>query len=718
MIFPQQPQIMPPGGNLMLQRQYRLESGILRPEQSVERPSLTGALMPKAHSAELMLLMMERYNRDDSAHSAWAQLAKTCIEFVEGKQWTAEELARAAEDDRPTLTLNKIAALIRLVMGYFRNNRLDNRFMPSDDFQSNEAVATALSKICKQLAINSKEMYVDGEVFMDGIMGGRGYYDWRLDFERNDFGEIKGTAKDPFTIRVDADADTYDPKKWGHVFETRLWSIDEVEFTFGKGIANLIAPLLFGSGYRGGVPNDMSDYIQDITPWRTFGGQQDAFGGSAYGSVESYIANAIDPYRKNVRVIDCQHYIRVMQRNIVDLETGDREPIPDKFTDAQVSKAMSWLAERCAAKGKECWYRVEWRPTRRVRWTTMIGDIAVYDQWSPYESLTIIPFFPYFRRGATRGMVEDLIDPQREVNKRRSSQVDILTRIAHSGWMFHTDSLEESEKEKLEQYGAAAGLNLEWKGTPDKKPERITPGMMPTGIEKLEEKATLDLKEIAGINDSALGQVDRVQSGRAIEARQRQSVLGLDTYMSNNQRTKNLVGDKKLELIQNHYTEPRIFRVLGDDGKWSNIGINQVQAAGEIINNVMIGRYEVVTDETPLSETFMNAQFEEIKSLIDDGTIPLAVAQDILVDLSSAPQKELLKQRLSAYTKAQGMITADEMIAMQNAGIPVNPAQIPQQVAPGKPGQPAPAGPPGGGLVAPNAAPAPAPAPAATPAVN
>lgn len=649
----------------------------LIPEQDPYADIRVGNLMmPGAHSQDLMLLMMERYLRADAALSTWSEDAKRCINFVEGKQSSAEEIQLAEEEGRPWLTLNKIAPLVRLVLGYHRQNRLDNRYLPTDDAASTAAIADILTKIVKQISINNKEHYVDTEVFLDGLLGGRGYYDWRLDFERNDFGEIKGIAKDPFTIRPDPDGDTYDPKGWGYVFEGRWWNLDEIEFTFGRRVSQLISPLVVSGGYRGGVPSDILDFVEERTPWRTFGGQQVGSFSSGFGSIESYIASSVDPYRKNIRVVDCQHYLRVMQRSIVDLETGDREPIPDRFSRAQIEKMMQWCAMDYAARGVAFPLRVEWRPTKRVRWTTMIGDIVVYDQWSPYESFTIVPFFPWFRRGKTRGMVDDLIDPQREVNKRRSSQIDILTRIAHSGWTWEKNSLDEEEKIKIEEHGGAAGLNIEYKGP--NAPKRIEPGQMPTGIERLEQAATLDLKEIAGINDSALGQVDRVQSGRAIEARQKQSVLGLEMYMDNAKRTKNLCGDKKIEMIQNHYTEPRLFKIEGHGGLWNTLGINARQATGEILNNVTVGRYALTVDETPLSATFMATQFEELVNMIETGIVALPMVQDIAIDLSTLPQKELIKQRQNAYLRAQGLVTADDLVAMEAAGIQVDPSQIQQ----------------------------------------
>jgi len=643
-------------------------------------------ILPAAHNPELLLLMVERYQRDDMALQAWSDIAKKCFDFVEGKQWSADEIRQAIEEDRPTLTLNKLGALVRLVIGYHRNNRVDNRYLPTDDTASDEAVADLLTKQSKQIAMNCDEAYVDAECFLDGIVGGRGYYDWRLSFERNDLGDARVTSKDPFTIRPDADADSYDPDDWGHVSEGRWVNLDEVEYTYGRQISGLVEPLVRSSGYRGGVPSDMMDALAEVTPWRTFGGQQPDGMVGGY-SVHNYIANVVDPYRKNIRLIEMQHRIRSMVRHIINLETGDKIPLPDRLDQAAVQRILMWGAEQYARQGKANPLRVQWRPTKRVRWTTILGDIIIYDDWSKYKSFTQIPFFPYFRRGKTRGIVEDGLDPQTEINKRRSAETDVITRQAFAGWMWHVNALEDAEKEKIENFGAAPGINIEWKGGSDGKPEQIRPPLPPNALERLEKANTGDLKEILGINDSALGQLDRVQSGRAIEARQRQSVLGIEIYMDNARRSKRMCGRKKLELIQSFYTEPRLLRVQDINGSWNAVGINIADATGRIVNDVTIGRYDVAVDETSLSATFLNAQFEELMELIEKGILPIPMIQDIAVDLSSAPQKTLIKARLSAYLRAQGLLTADDLAAALKQGQLILPNQIPAPQPHGVPGK-------------------------------
>ena len=100
--------------------------------------------------------------------------------------------------------------------------------------------------------------------------------------------------------------------------------------------------------------------------------------------------------------------------------------------------------------------------------------------------------------------------------------------------------------------------------------------------------------------------------------------------------------------------------------------------------------------------------------MIQLGVVQLPMVQDIAIDLSTLPQKELIKQRMNAYLRAQGLITADELIAAQAAGMVVDPSQIQQPAEPEGSGgaQGKPNAPPDGGSVGPTAAPA-LPAPAA-----
>ena len=602
-----------------------------------------------------ILLIADRFDRASQAQNKWAVKAKECVDFVEGKQWTDEDLKEMAADDRPALVFNKINALLRLVMGYFMNNRTDEKFLPGQDDIATDQVAQAITKVAKQMSESSKQPYVDGEVFVDGIITGRGYYDCRMKFEKNDLGEYGTMAQDPFATYLDPDGDQYDLNESSFVMTSKWFSLNQIAETYGESAKLLVEPLLTGGVYTG-LPASITDYAEELTPFRKFGGELDGYLYSSYGPLGSFLHNQIDDARRSIRVLEMQHYTHTMTRMVVDLETGTKKFLPEHWDMERIYRFLAWTDEKFAAIGQKNPLRYDERVERRVRWTTMVGDFLVWDDWSPYDSFTIIPFFPWFRRGKTRGMVEDLIDPQREINKRRSAQIDQVSRTANSGWIWHKEGMDHEEQDNWERNSAVPGFTGSWSGKESwMKPEKITQAAMPLAAERLEDKAAGDLKEISGINEALMGQTDKVQSGRALEAKQRQGVVSIQTYMTNMTRTKELVGIKKLSLIQNHMTEQRLIRVLAADGSQEQLIINQRGTAGEIIRNVTLGTYGLSIDETPLSASYNAAQFEELMEMIEKGVLPVELVMDIAVDTSSIPSKELIKQRIQDFMAAKGI---------------------------------------------------------------
>jgi hypothetical protein len=590
---------------------------------------------------EKLLLLADRWARASAPHDRWAEEAKKCVDYVEGRQW-AENVKRSVErQGRPVLTFNEIFPLVRLVLGYHRNNRSDIRAIPGYDGTGEEQIAEAISRVFKQTAEQNQMTAVDAEVFGDGITTARGYYDTRMCFESNDFGEIKTKSVDPFRVKVDPDLDDYDLNKAGFVIRDEWACIDQIRDLYGQQAADLVMPLSKGLSQVGPIitPNAAAG---DIHPIRTFGLEDNDLP-EWWGQYNTVLGDYTDPLRRSIRVLEFQYWQTVPTRMFVDLETGDRSPIPDHWDQKKIEKAL-YFAE---LRGNPLFVRRQMQ--KRVRWTTIIGDMMVYDDWSPYDHFTLAGYFAWFRRGFTRGMVHDLISPQDEINKRHMAGVETVMRTANSGWMYHQDALDPVQERQLRNFGSAPGINIKWKG--DKEPKRIQPAAPPTSYERLETNAEDKLRRISGVNEAALGEQDKVQSGRALEAKQRQAVISLQVYMDNHKRTKELVGRQWLNLVQKHYTEQRVFRILGEDGKFMQTVINQEMrdpATGltSKLNDVTAGKYSVQIDEAPLAASFANAQFEEALMLAEKMKIPPQAIMDIIIDLSSIPRKEEVKQRM------------------------------------------------------------------------
>jgi hypothetical protein len=601
--------------------------------------------VPEQHADRIQMHAL-RFRRAADALRIWSDVAKRCVDYFEGRQWSASDLAKLQKEKRPALVINKILPLVNLVIGYHVTNATDIKYLPGHDGSGTAEIAAALSQCEKQASELYDLPYVDSEVFLDGLLTGRGFYDDRLGFEHNDLGIVRARAADPFSVYPDPDADNYDLNTGNFIMSSRWVSPEEVETAYGQGVADMVGPFMHAGGVVTGFPTGLMTAAGEVSPMRRFSRQEDETRGWSYSD---YFSDFIDAQRKAVRLLDIQHYIRVKRWFFVDLETGDTRPVPDEWTQDQVKRALTWAQ----AQGEPI--VVQQRQTRRLRWTHMIGDVIAYDAWSPYRTFTITPFFPYFRRGMTRGMVEPLLDPQDEVNKRRSARLNIIARSAAGGWKYPKGSLDAVQKRNLEIYGSTPGVHIEYdtKGGTLGEPKPIETGTTPVAMSQLEHEAEEDLKKISGINDAALGMIDsKTISGAAIERRQRQTIVGLEGTMASWRRTKQLQGRKRLEITQDHYTEERIVRAQGRGSTPIQMQVNQRTAAG-IVNDLSLGTYSVAIDEAPLSKSFLEAQFEELMSLKQMG---MPVPDDFLIDASSVARKDELKQALAQARMQQAAL--------------------------------------------------------------
>lgn len=646
--------------------------------REIETAEATQHLLDLPQDYDILNAQWNRYWRASEGHEPWARMAKTCVEFLEGQQWTPAESALLFSEGRPEITINKIKPLFQHVMGYFRTNRYDVKFMPSHEQVGEEDISEVLNALSKQVAEMNQADWKTAEVFHDGLSTGRGFYDVRLGFNRNRLGDATEHSKDPFTILIDPEAQSYDPNSdemgWNYFVETRWLSMNEIYMLYGPDkVLNVVSNVA-------NVPIDTNIYdstwLESVSPKSGFGIEN--FYNSRYDGTIAHHGSSfhhINRARRLVRVLDCQHKILRRVTFFMDLDTGAETIIPEGYSREKVGRIL----EYAQLKGMNIIVHTAVRPC--IRWTVTAGDRVLHDKWSPYDRYTIIPFFPYFRRGVTRGLLHDLIDPQRELNRRRAAFLHIIMTTANSGWMYEKGTLDEDMKLALEEYGARPGINIEYERGAN-APRKIEPSATPMAMKQLEMDASTDLKEISSINDSALGQLDRVQSGKAIQARQSQAILGTETIFDNFSRTNEMIGAARLHLFQRFYSEPRIIKVLGVSGSMEQHAINMRTATGEIINNVSYGAYRPVIDKTPVSASFQQAQFEEALELKREG---LPIPDDILVDISSMPRKEEIKQRLKDEVRLRENDALINNASMRSQmGIPLD-QPLPPVVASGQP---------------------------------
>ena len=589
----------------------------------------------------------ERYVRArDNGHARYLEESKKLNGMYTGDgQWDEAVKAKLESEGRPALTFNMILAVINTALGEHLRRDVQVSFKPRRN--ATRQVAGILNKLSMQIAHANRYKYIEMMVASDGLIQDRGYFDVRMDFSDHMQGEVKIASLDPGTVLLDPDAKEYDPKTWNEVIVTRWMSLDEIEHLYGRTKADQLKSYAAGG--------DCFRYDSIRFDDKTFG--QD----SRHASLVDANSQE-DRDIRAVRVIERQHYKWTQERMFVDPQTGDMAEVPSGWDDAK--------AETFAKKMQLFMHK---RPGRRVRWTVSADQVLLFDDWSMYKTFTVVPYFPYFRRGVAFGMVKNLVGPQEYLNKTRSQELHIVNTTANSGWMVEEGTLVNMTTDELEQRGAETGLILEYArgSTP---PQKIQPNSVPSGIDRISEKAAFSIREISGVNDGMLGFAAPSVSGVALDRKTAQGQVQLEVPATHLELSRRLVFEKILELIQDFYTEERVVQITFDpnpSAQDEQIAINYMDAAGQLVNDVTEGVYDIAISTSPSRDNYDDGQFAELMEMRMNGIAipdPIIIRHSDLADRDdiAAEVEKLLGQAAPTEQELQ-MIQMQQELAIAAA---------------------------------------------------
>ena len=569
----------------------------------------------------------ERYERArDNGHLDYIETAKKCDAFYRGNQWDPADVATLDDEGRPALTINTILPTVNAVLGEQRTRRADVSFKPKGG--GTQQVADVLTKLYMQISDNNKLDWLESTVFADGLIQDRGYFDVRIDFTDHIQGEVRISTKDPLDILIDPDAKEYDPKTWNEIFETKWMSLDQIEEQYGQAAAD---KLRVAAEYGNTMGQDSVEY-------------EETRYGDTYTGVEYNQGSTANPEENRqvraIRVIERQYYQLKDCMYYVDRVTGDMRPIPG-----------NWGKRKREKFADDFGLDILTRQDRKVRWTVTADKCVLHDDWSPYECFTIVPFFPYWRRGRPFGMVRNLISPQEQLNKISSQELHIVNTTANSGWIVETGSLNGMTADDLEEHGAETGLVLEY-NRGSSPPAKIQPNQIPTGLDRISQKAAINIKQISGISDAMLGTDSPEVSGVAIRAKQNRGAMMVQVPLDNLIKTRQYLAEHILRLVQAYYTEERLVQVTDETDPMKPqmpILLNGVSPEGLIINDLTLGEYDVVIGTMPARDNYDEAQFAEAIELRQVG---VPIPDDLIVDYSHLAKKGEIAQRIR---QMQGM---------------------------------------------------------------
>ena len=352
--------------------------------------------------------------------------------------------------------------------------------------------------------------------------------------------------------------------------------------------------------------------------------------------------------RNNAFLVIEKWYWKVREKNML-FNIDSRAMVEEDSVEAENLPEGDWINIRMNAK--ELWVR------------SSVKNLLLQDRRYQFE-LKMFPFVPFFHykiQSEHFGIVENLKDPQREKNKRRSSIQHSLASTVNRAVIVEEGSI---DKQFWKGEMGKTGAILEYQQG-RQIPQFTIPAQLPESMMIMEQKSTSDIRDISGFNLNILGQKEAAnESGILFEARVRQGNIQQQPSFDNFRLSKNLLGDLKLQFIQNIYTRQEFIRIIGDNPSQPEfVEVNKITEFGKV-NDIVTGKYDTITTESFDSPTAKRYGFMillEMAKLMPAELIPWHLIIDSADFTKKEEWKNYIQQRLGL--PPEGLMTGQQPVA-------------------------------------------------------
>lgn len=558
-------------------------------------------------------LFNEWYREARDAHDIWYEKAEEDWSFYIGNQWDQATVDKLTREKRPRLTLNYIRRLVRLLVGYEMRTRYDMKVLPTGEY-GDDGVARLLTKLIKYMERMNNSDFIYSGTYKYGLVTGRGWIGTRISRDENILGDAVVNSPDPNDILVDPYGKR--PDLMDHKYQ-------------------IVEKFLELEGLLSLYPEKKKEILDMPT-------------GSDIRNYATEVMNSREYYRLREfwyrRYDKKQYLLRLQDGELFELKTTEDIDNARERADGVQFDLVSKVIPR-------------------VYYSTYVGDVELESGPSPYlhKYYPNVPFFCEFipKFGSIDadwvGVVRDLIDPQKEVNKRRSEFLDILIRVVNTGWIYEEGSLKNPGA--LKEMGVRPGVEVEtvagmFDRIREKKSGQPAPALFEVGARSITE-----IMDIAGINPAMMGiQETSREPAAAIMARRQQGNVMIAPYQDNMRLTRYLTSKILLSMVPMIFSPTRIGRIIGADGTVMSLSQEEFEAVRRALEDVKLGRYDIEISDTPQTPTQRVAEFIEMKEIIE-----------MMAQFDMPPTPGMLQALVQSSDVSQKRMIVNELQTMQQA---------------------------------------------------
>lgn len=594
---------------------------------------------------KLHALATKRFERIENKERDQRKLAVEDIKFAQTEDGQWDEGVKEKRKNRPRFTINRVAGAVDQLIGDQRQNRTNIKIRPVSG-GATEDVAKTLTGLIRNIESDSKASNAYDTAFDEVVNGGFG--GWRVTTEFSDDDafdqdiKIKPLNTATTSLWFDDAAMEYDKRDAMFAFVTVDMPKEEHKERFPK--------------------SPMSEWGQ-----------------------EQYNTSSCQSWFKEESVRVAEYWVKTpITRNLALLSDG-------RVIDSDEEKSVM---DELSAKG------VTVKKTRSVKSHKV--EMYLLDGSGILEGPKawagkFIPLVPMYGRQShiegqtyTRGIVRFAKDPARIYNYETSSIVE-TNALTPKDPLWYTPAMAKGHEPKYRNFATQNSPFMPY--NPDQKagggpPIRGgAPAVQGASLQILQQ-TSMDLYHVTGMQPPSIGVNPELKSGKAIIAQEKQGDRGSFIFTDNLSKSVDYCAEILIDLIPRIYDTARQVRIMQQDGETENVELNTVneevidEQTGEpvIVNDLSLGKYDVVTETGPAFATQRQESAQQILELIATSPSFELIALDLVAkDLPILETKELTK-RVRKQMIQNGTIDPTEEEA-EELGLNQPQAPDPQQVA-------------------------------------
>lgn len=519
-----------------------------------------------------------------------------------GDQWPVDLQNSRNLESRPVLTINKLDGYCRMVTNQQRQQRPRIK-VHATNTSEDAAEAKVIQGIIRHIEVNSDADSAYDNAFNYAVRSGWGYVRVDHRYVREDSFDQEifiDPVDNPFTV---------------------YWDPNSIAVDGSDAERCLITTMLSKEVFKQQYPNaEISSFTQRGTG----------------DSQSEWIT------KEDIRIAEYFYTVREKATLYLLSDGSTRFADGKDFFERIERSGLTVISERQSVK-------------RTIKWCKLTAiEILEERDWPGYY----IPLVPVYGRhvviGDKRkrfGMVRHAKDAQRMYNFWVTSLTESVALAPKAKWV-----MAEGQDEGHELDWAAANIKsmatLRYKqtdidGNPAPPPIRMQPEPPPTGVLAAAAEINADMATIIGVYDPAQ-QIPGNVSGKALNGQQQQvDLTNFDLY---DNLTKSIahIGKIILDLIPKIYDTQRVMRIIGDDGRPDLLTINERTAVGRVMNDVTVGKYDVVMETGPGYNSKRQEAVDSMMTLVGADNQLLAVAGDLIFRNMDFPGADIIADRLAA----------------------------------------------------------------------